>query len=70
MVRKARLQSRGVGAGLFEMIRGLLERSGARHTIASIRTDNMPRLACHARAGFALTDRRVVRRNHRRFSLV
>ncbi len=70
MVRKARLQSRGVGAGLYEMTRDLLERSGARHTIASIRTDNMPRLACHARAGFALTDRRVVRRNHRRFSLV
>lgn len=55
---------------MFEMIRGLLERSGVRHIIASIRADNMPGLACHARAGFALTDRRVVRRNHRRFSLV
>lgn len=55
---------------MFEMIRGLLERSEVRHIIASIRADNMPGLACHARAGFALTDRRVARRNHRRFSLV
>jgi L-amino acid N-acyltransferase YncA len=72
------IQARGIGAAMFRLTRTLLKDAGVGAIIASIRADNVPRLAYYTRLGFAdfardsefaLRDGRVVGRVHRRLDL-
>jgi L-amino acid N-acyltransferase YncA len=73
------VQAKGAGSAMFALTCTVLQATGHRSIIASIRGDNVPGLAYYARLGFvdvaqepdfALKDGTIVGRVHRRFDLV